>query len=88
MEKAQAEETVRAKTRYGKMTCAVCGVKGAGRCNGCGLVAYCGKKCQAKDWTDGGHRKVCKKKKLDAVSEEKSGEEEVGDPEDLPYEEI
>ena len=78
------------KTRYGKMSCAVCGLDGGKRCNGCGVVAYCGKKCQLRDWTDGGHKKRCGRKKLEAV-EEKSGEGEgevVADPEDLPYEGI
>ncbi|GJE93354.1 zinc finger MYND domain-containing protein [Phanerochaete sordida] len=28
-------------------------------CKGCERVAYCGKRCQQKDWQEGGHREFC-----------------------------
>ncbi|GJE93338.1 zinc finger MYND domain-containing protein [Phanerochaete sordida] len=28
-------------------------------CAGCGLVAYCGRDCQKRDWTEGEHRQSC-----------------------------
>ncbi|GJE93351.1 zinc finger MYND domain-containing protein [Phanerochaete sordida] len=31
-------------------------------CNGCESVAYCGKGCQTKDWNNGGHRELCRRR--------------------------
>ena len=31
------------------------------RCSRCKVVFYCSKECQVKDWTKGGHKKLCKK---------------------------
>ncbi|GJE93108.1 zinc finger MYND domain-containing protein [Phanerochaete sordida] len=30
------------------------------KCNGCGKIMYCSKKCQRRDWTEGGHKSVCR----------------------------
>ncbi|RKU44432.1 hypothetical protein DL546_007197 [Coniochaeta pulveracea] len=30
------------------------------RCTGCGVVRYCSKECQTRDWSEGGHRGECK----------------------------
>lgn len=45
--------------------CWVCGEKEAEevklrRCTGCGVVRYCSKECQTKDWSERGHRGECK----------------------------
>lgn len=40
------------------MACKSCGkVEAARKCAGCGVVAYCGRKCQRGDWK--AHKKVC-----------------------------
>ncbi|GJE93258.1 zinc finger MYND domain-containing protein [Phanerochaete sordida] len=33
-------------------------------CTGCWLVAYCGPRCQEKDWEEGGHQECCRKRML------------------------
>lgn len=42
--------------------CKVCGVNppdgGAKKCAGCGVVRYCGRECQRKDWR-AGHKRLC-----------------------------
>lgn len=40
------------------MLCGACGrVDNVKKCGGCGVVAYCGKECQKKDWEM--HKQVC-----------------------------
>ena len=39
-------------------SCQVCGAEGASPCGGCGNVAYCGTKCQRKDWKE--HKVRCR----------------------------
>ena len=41
--------------------CKTCGARAPIhlRCGGCGTVWYCDVVCQKKDWTEGGHKKIC-----------------------------
>ena len=92
---AREEEVKQAEERYGEWDCHVCGKEKGKRCVGCGNVAYCGKECQAKDWKEGGHKRYCRRKKIDGKVGKGmggvgggEGGMEVDDPEDLPYEGI
>ena len=38
-----------------------CGKPGRKVCGGCGVARYCSEECQLVDWTERGHRAVCKK---------------------------
>ena len=86
----------------GKEGCAMCGRVQDGlvrKCAGCGVVGYCGERCQRKGWK-AGHRWECGKGKGGGEEggrdgdggreEEKKGKEEeveVPDPEDELWEE-
>ncbi|KAH7357884.1 hypothetical protein B0T11DRAFT_283282 [Plectosphaerella cucumerina] len=55
----------------GCMTCGREGGETGGallKCTGCVRVTYCGKDCQRKDWTEGGHKSDCKVFKAMAVT--------------------
>ncbi|CAN8106135.1 unnamed protein product [Discula destructiva] len=41
-------------------TCGAEGDKGLKSCTGCERVGYCSKECQAKGWSEGGHKSDCK----------------------------
>ncbi|SPN97488.1 uncharacterized protein DNG_01002 [Cephalotrichum gorgonifer] len=43
-----------------KVECRSCGGEGTRKCTGCGWVRYCGKECQVKGWSEGGHKGECK----------------------------
>jgi len=44
----------------GGRACYKCNKTASQRCSGCNVTRYCGKDCQAGDWSDGGHKKDCK----------------------------
>ncbi|EPE26638.1 HIT/MYND zinc finger-like protein [Glarea lozoyensis ATCC 20868] len=70
--------TIRLATEGGIRRCQGCGKveEKMTRCKGCEEVWYCGKDCQVKGWTEGGHKSECKV--LKAVKEI-FGSEELGD---------
>jgi hypothetical protein len=49
----------------GGVECAACQAKGTlgslSRCEKCRAVFYCNRACQRKHWTEGGHKKVCRR---------------------------
>lgn len=69
---------------YGKMVCAVCRLKDAKRCAGCGTVAYCSKQCQTEGWKV--HKRDCRRRYKPKKEEEE--EEGVKAVKDVPYETI
>ena len=57
----QMSKSVPAATSYdNRLVCSVCGARGKClTCQGCGMVHYCGRKCQKKHWK-AGHKAECK----------------------------